>query len=165
MEKYSKENNLKPILDPSNADTLFFRNRIRQELVPYLEDYNPNIKQLIIQLGDIAREDLNQITSHIENKWNQSVLESGPGYIGFKYTFLNQQPVGTQRRLIRQAIQILRPRLRDVDFRTVSKATNFLQSPTKSGSIDLLSGLILAIELDHLWFHDKCAKLPIKNWW
>jgi len=43
--------------DSSNADVRFTRNRIRHELLPYLEEsYNPAVKGALIRLGTIADE-------------------------------------------------------------------------------------------------------------
>ena len=43
IEAYCHEHQLSPRQDSSNQDTTFFRNRLRHELIPILESYNPNI--------------------------------------------------------------------------------------------------------------------------
>jgi tRNA(Ile)-lysidine synthase len=49
--KYLTEHGLKPISDQSNLDTTFFRNRLRHELFPILEKYNPRIRENLQRLG------------------------------------------------------------------------------------------------------------------
>ncbi len=164
LDEYTKENNLQPSLDPSNTDRKLFRNRLRHELIPYLQDYNPGIKKLITQLGDTVREDLHTIEKIVDTAWDESISERGPGYIAFNYELFTQKPPGIQRRLIRRAIQLLRPKLRDIDFRTVSKAVDFTGSPTSSGKIDLQSGIFISIELNNLWLFDQSSKLPAYEW-
>lgn len=45
-------------LDPSNAAPDFFRNRIRNELIPYLERvYAPNLRALLVRTGNLLREE------------------------------------------------------------------------------------------------------------
>ena len=44
IEAYCVEYRLAPRLDRSNEDTTFFRNRLRHELLPILETYNPGIR-------------------------------------------------------------------------------------------------------------------------
>jgi len=57
IEKYCKDNGLQPRIDSSNADSDYFRNRVRLELLPSLESYNPNIKESLVRLSSAARED------------------------------------------------------------------------------------------------------------
>lgn len=44
--------------DSSNADRAFLRNRVRHELLPTLErDFNPNVRQVLAQTADVARDE------------------------------------------------------------------------------------------------------------
>jgi hypothetical protein len=48
IEKYIRDNRLHPNIDSSNAGTDYTRNKIRNELIPYLEkNYNPNIREAL----------------------------------------------------------------------------------------------------------------------
>jgi len=48
-ESYCREHNLEPHFDASNADTAYFRNRLRHELIPELEKYNPRFKEALVR--------------------------------------------------------------------------------------------------------------------
>ena len=54
IEQYCKENNLKPNNDKSNSDTVHKRNLIRHEILPLLEQINPDIKKSLNSLSKIA---------------------------------------------------------------------------------------------------------------
>lgn len=48
IEEYIRDNKLKPNIDRSNQDSTYSRNRIRNELIPYLEkNYNPKIREAL----------------------------------------------------------------------------------------------------------------------
>ena len=50
---YCEEKSLNPCIDYTNDEPVYDRNRIRLELIPYLERYNPNVseaKMLFVQL-------------------------------------------------------------------------------------------------------------------
>ena len=47
IEAYCEAHELRPRFDRSNLDTTYFRNRLRHELLPHLEGYNPNIREVI----------------------------------------------------------------------------------------------------------------------
>lgn len=47
IENFLKAKRIIPRVDASNLDDAYFRNRIRRELLPGLEKYNPNIKEVL----------------------------------------------------------------------------------------------------------------------
>ena len=58
IEKYCADNNLDPRIDHTNSQTVYTRNRIRLELIPYLTaNFNENIVETVNRLGRIAAED------------------------------------------------------------------------------------------------------------
>lgn len=58
IEKYCAEQGLDPRIDHTNSETVYTRNRIRLELIPYLADnFNSNIVETVNRLGRIAAED------------------------------------------------------------------------------------------------------------
>lgn len=58
IEKYCADCNLQPCIDHTNSETIYTRNKIRLELIPYLaENFNANIVETINRLGSIAAED------------------------------------------------------------------------------------------------------------
>ena len=58
IESYCRDNRLDPVIDHTNSETVYARNRIRLELLPLLErDYNPGIMSALVRLGRIAADD------------------------------------------------------------------------------------------------------------
>lgn len=58
IEKYCKEQNLDPRIDKTNFESIYNRNKIRNEIIPYLKkEFNPNVLEGINRLSDIAREE------------------------------------------------------------------------------------------------------------
>ena len=54
-ENICKENNIKPMFDISNNDLKYTRNKIRKQILPSLEDINPQVTDALISLGKIAK--------------------------------------------------------------------------------------------------------------
>jgi len=55
IESYLKRRKVKPRIDLSNKEIIYFRNRIRNQLMPCLiKDYNPNIKEILANVAQIA---------------------------------------------------------------------------------------------------------------
>ncbi len=57
IEDYCIKNNLNPNNDSSNNDTIHKRNLIRHEILPKMEEINPNIIEALTSLSKIAREE------------------------------------------------------------------------------------------------------------
>ena len=61
--EFCRQNGLKPLLDHSNEDKRFPRNKLRQDVVPDLEAINPNVVEAICRLAQTARDDFEVIDS------------------------------------------------------------------------------------------------------
>mgnify|MGYP001155039205 CR=1 FL=1 len=129
---YCEERGLHPRMDESNLDTTYFRNRLRLELLPTLESYNPRIKQVLWRTaqslaGDhgVVEEALSQAkkTCHQQNRAN---------YVSFQVEEFPLLPVGQQRSLLRGAIAHLLPDLRDIDFNAIERGLAFTRAPSAS---------------------------------
>lgn len=58
IEKYCESNNLEPRIDKSNLESIYKRNKVRNNLIPYIQkDFNPNILKTINRLSEVAREE------------------------------------------------------------------------------------------------------------
>ncbi|UCC66080.1 MAG: tRNA lysidine(34) synthetase TilS [Deltaproteobacteria bacterium] len=57
LQGYAEQKGLTFVQDSSNQKRTYLRNRIRHELLPYLREYNPNIKERLRQLAQIMGED------------------------------------------------------------------------------------------------------------
>ena len=57
-KKYCEEQNLDPRIDKTNFESIYNRNKIRNEIIPYLKkEFNPNVLEGINRLSNIAREE------------------------------------------------------------------------------------------------------------
>jgi len=164
IQAYVETHNLKPVQDPSNMDIRYYRNRLRHELIPFLEIYNPGIRSILWQTADILREDYAVLEAATQAAWQTSVNQQGAGFVAFEHMKLKGYPLGIQRQLVRKAINYLRQGLRDVNFDSVDRALEFLNTPPRSGQCDLMSGLHLLLEKDLLWIVSWEADLPQIDW-
>jgi tRNA(Ile)-lysidine synthase len=164
IHAYLSERSLQPVQDASNLDTQYFRNRIRQELIPALKTYNPQIRQRIWQTAYTLQGDNELLDRAVDAAWESCHAVAGPGYVSFKIGELQVQYRGMQRRLLRRAVSLLRTGLHDIDFDTIERGTKFLNKPKYSSQIDLSGGLYVFYEEDRLWVAAWEADLPTGIW-
>lgn len=161
---YCQAHGLHPVLDRSNLDTTFFRNRLRHELIPILENYNPAVRQNIWRTALVLAGDHDVLSQVISRAWEGCLIEQGPGWEAFDLRQLREQSLGLQRHLLRRAIALLRPGLRDIGFDTVTRALDFIAHPSRSKQCDLSAGLCLRSENGRLWIATWEADLPGSQW-
>ena len=76
IEDYCKDNDLQPKIDQSNFDNSYTRNKIRNQLIPYLkEEYNPNIIEAMARMASIIRKEDEYIDKEVEKAYKEIVLE------------------------------------------------------------------------------------------
>ena len=158
--KYLADQGLKPISDQSNLDTTFFRNRLRHELLPILEKYNPHIRENLQRVGLILRDDfavINQITTEA---WESNLARQGLDYLAFHLTGFRELPLSIQRYLLRRAVAYHLPGLRDVDFDCIERGIGFLCGPKSHGQVDLVAGLRIIKDGGLFWLTTWQADLP-----
>ncbi len=144
-EQYCRENDLSPVHDPSNDDTTYFRNRLRHELIPQLESYNPRVRQALARTALALQGDSDLLTEIVEAAWQKSILEQGTGYIAFKRAALEGMTIALRRNVFRRAAFALSPGLRDVDFEALERASTLRATDIAGGLRTMLEGNILYV--------------------
>ena len=100
--------------DSSNANTAFTRNRIRHELLPLLESFNPQLCRHLVHMATLARDEEAFWADETARLAAQFTLpgrpvrgggraNSGPGTDGLALDIaaLSSQPIALQRRILR----------------------------------------------------------------
>ena len=93
------------VMDESNFEPIYLRNKIRQELLPLLaEQYNPEIMAQLVQLADLAREDELELKARAEQIARQHV-QWRQGQVLFPRRVFAELSVAMQRRVLRLLLQ------------------------------------------------------------
>ncbi len=161
---YCQELGLQPAFDASNQDITFFRNRLRHELVPFLEKYNPQARQVIWRMSRTLAADHELIEETSQSIWQACLVGQGPGYVCLSLTAFKLLGLAQKRSLIRRSISILRPTLRDIDFSAVQHALDFIDNPSSTAQRDLVSNLRLSIEGQRLIISEWSASVIDQDW-
>ncbi|MGD0612270.1 MAG: tRNA lysidine(34) synthetase TilS [Anaerolineales bacterium] len=158
-EAYCRENDLQPHQDASNADQVYFRNRLRHTLIPELEKYNPRLKESLLRSAQALQGDYVALQEILDADWNKVFADQGKGWIAFQRPALVRLSTGIQRNLIRRAGEILRPASRDIGYQALDRAARWIDSPTGK-QVDFVNGLYLLREQGTLYLVAYEADLP-----
>lgn len=161
IEQYCQERDLHPVIDPSNEDTTYFRNRLRHELLPHLAAYNPQIAGRLQHLAAVTAADYALIEQLTQKKWAEIKRESGPDWLALDRLAWLALPLSLRRRMLRQAVQQLRADLRDVGFQPIEQARWVAERGQTGQQATLPGGLLLTVEYEQLTIAAKPDALPV----
>ncbi len=153
---------LRPRLDTSNLSGSPLRNKIRQQLIPLLESYNPQVTDALLRTARIAADDLAILEEDALKLGRHLLKEQGDTVILDKENF-SKLPAALQHHLLRSAIEKLLGNLMDIESRHIAEIMAALNKPAGK-VITLPDGLTFTIEYDrYLLGSDPAALSPFPS--
>jgi tRNA(Ile)-lysidine synthase len=163
-EQYCQENGIFPLMDPSNANQTFFRNRLRHSLLPELQTYNPMIKQGIWRSSQSLAGDYEILELEALRLWAVCEGQVKKGQVAFLKAKTRELTRGQINLLIRTTIRHLRPNLRDIDYDSVRRAARFIVAPSRSHRMELVDHLSIHLDRDWILLRDDLAPVSDVSW-
>jgi tRNA(Ile)-lysidine synthase len=164
-EDYCRQYNLTPRLDASNLSLSPLRNRVRQQLMPLLESYNPAVAEALLRTGRIADDDITFLDEQVAQLWANVVRQEGKSLILDKAAFEPLAPT-LKRYLLRAAVERLLGSAKDVEMRHIEEMMS-LANKTAGKRLNLPGGLTFAIEYERYLLTPDLATLspfpPLKG--
>lgn len=100
---YCAQHGLTPLEDASNADLRYQRNRVRHELLPLLEQLNPNICATLLRNSEVMQVDVAWIEVQVDQHWSAVISHEETETIALRRSALLALPLSLQRHLWRRA--------------------------------------------------------------
>lgn len=139
--------------DLTNQDLDHPRNRIRQQLIPYLTaHFNPQAEQALVRTASILAAEHQVIEELTTQLWPQIVLGDPPRIDRYR---LRQQPLALQRWLIFTFLTQHLPRT--PRFEQVEQAVQLLTAPRRSRTPPYAGGNWLEVVEDQIVLLPSCA--------
>jgi len=163
IEAYCVEYRLAPRFDRSNEDTTFFRNRLRHELLPLLEGYNPQIRRILASTAAVLADDYELLRGDLLAAWPGVVVQESSGRLVLDLGAWRRLPTALQRSVLRAAIYHLRASLRNISFVHVDNALRLLREGTAGERMTLPAGLEVVLGYDRCAIGDEGVELPLED--
>jgi tRNA(Ile)-lysidine synthase len=160
---YCAAHGLQPRFDRSNEDTTFFRNRLRHELLPLLEGYNPQIRRILGSTAAVLADDYDLARSDLLRVWPTVVWREHTDQISFHLDLWRRLPTALQRGVLREAIRRLRASLRNTNYVHVDNALWLLREGAAGDRMTLPAGLALVLGYDRFVVGDESVDLPVED--
>ncbi len=105
IEMYCRERNLDPRIDRSNLSLEYSRNRIRNELIPYLEEhFNPELKKNLAATAELIAEESGFLDRVTANLYQEMVIRKEEHRLDFNCQEIASLDPVLQKRLLRYII-------------------------------------------------------------
>jgi len=154
---------LQIVEDLSNQSRAYTRNRVRLDLLPALEQFNPAIRNVLARTADLAAEDVAALDTVVAEI--HAHLSRGPN--AFDLQRWRAQPRALQRRMLRLGLEALVGGLVDVADAPIEDALDLLQSGQPTQTYHLPYGIELCIDADafHLRQQGRALRRRRRNSW
>ncbi|MEH2024021.1 tRNA lysidine(34) synthetase TilS [Nostoc sp.] len=161
-EQFCQEFKLPIWEDSTNQDLQYARNRIRQELLPYLRDnFNPQVESALAQTAELLQAEVEYLETAAQ-QLREKAMEMGMGHgalgigdeedsftllpLRLNRRVLQKAPLALQRRVMRQVLQQI---LTDAaSFEHIEKLTALIIAPNRSQTDPFPGGAIAQVEGD-----------------
>jgi tRNA(Ile)-lysidine synthase len=162
IEAYCRSNALAPHHDASNDSPEYLRNRVRHELIPILESYNPRVREALWRMAETIGLDHAMLKERVVEAWHHTVLREGSGFVSFDADGLAGQSVSLQRCLILTAADKVLPG-GETSHAAVDRAVAFFKD-LSSRRLDLGGGILMFREAGSIIVSRGLQALPIGEW-
>jgi tRNA(Ile)-lysidine synthase len=150
IEAYCDRLQLEPLMDETNTDTTFFRNRLRHDLLPILETYNPTIRERLLTMAAVTAADFDWLQQQAVLAWDKVYRGSGAGWLRVDLAGWQGLPLALRRQTLRMAVGLLRPNLRDIGFETIEQARRVGEKGQVGSESTLPGEMVLSVEYSTL---------------
>ena len=150
IEEYAAAKGLKFVQDSSNRSTKYLRNRIRLELMPMLESYNPRLKCDMARLARILARDEDYLRCRADGSYKRIRVRQGKNIIAMDLKKLKGLHDAVKARVFFMALEELLGSSKGFYSYHVGDFLELLCSDAPNASIDLPHNLTVYKEYDRI---------------
>ncbi|HIJ96952.1 MAG TPA: tRNA lysidine(34) synthetase TilS [Desulfuromonadales bacterium] len=149
IERYLRERGLSWREDASNRDTDFLRNRIRHQLLPVLEQYNPAIRSTLSSTAAIIGDDESLLADLAEQTCDTSFRRENDAIVGTISQLTSLHPA-LLRRVLRHALKTVTGTLEAISQRHIAAICAMVAAERPNARLALPHGVSAIREYDLL---------------
>ncbi len=141
IESYAHKNKIPFREDPSNSSSVYKRNRVRRDLVPFMQkNFNENLKSNILETAQIIRDDDEYLQGVVEEMFPATIQKGDQSLTVLGAEFL-ARPLALQRRLLRRAFYELTGSLRTISYKHIESVLGLFKNDGRFRRVSLPHGV------------------------
>ncbi|HEX3269182.1 MAG TPA: tRNA lysidine(34) synthetase TilS [Ktedonobacterales bacterium] len=139
-----------PSEDRSNEDMRFLRNRVRRELLPILEGYNPSLRETLARNAPLIGADDRYLDDLTAALYEDGPIVRGDQTVRLPLAWLREQPLALRRRLMRLVVTELAGDEDSLEARHSAQLDALLDGGRTGKSLNLPAGVRAILDYDAL---------------
>jgi len=141
IENFIRKNDLEFRHDSSNDETVFTRNKVRRDLIPYLEkNFNSNIKEVLSNMAENLRTE-NEFLEKFSKRKFKGLSRARNGEILIDIKKLKRQPEAVRKRILRVALQEFKGDLKRLTYQHWKEMDKLINERPGNSIVDLPGGI------------------------
>jgi len=136
-------------IDATNRDDAYFRNRVRHEIIPFLERYNPRIKRALSNFAGHLREDVSFISNEKARR-SAGIVSGRTGSLSLDLKKIAIQPRALVKEIVRDALEEAGADLKKLSYKHWKEIEAVVRHKRKGDSLDLPGGVRMTRGDTHL---------------
>jgi len=138
--KFLDDNGIGYKIDHTNLEPIYFRNVVRGQIMPFLEKYNPRIKNALFSLSEHLREDY-EFIEQARLQAKNGIALSDHGVVELKLSDVAVQPRVIQKEILRDSLEKAGGEVKKLSFRHWKEVEDLIRRKGKGFSLDLPGGI------------------------
>ena len=156
IEKYLDDRNIETRLDKTNLEPIYNRNKVRLELIPYIEEnFNPNIINTLWRTSRIATIDSDFLEKYTEKSYNNMMKKKGKHSIILNREDFLKEEQSIQQRIIRNSIIDINGSIQGITERHIISILELFIEGNTGKSINLVDNLIARTNYEEIIIEKK----------
>lgn len=156
IEKFLIARGIDWIEDSTNKLRTMLRNKIRLDLLPMLESYNPRIKETLSRTSDLLRAEEDFIEREA-NKYFKRIFKPGKSELHGDLRKFKRLHKALRSNILRLSVEELDRSLKNITSLHLSSADEVLTSDSASGEIEFPDELVITKGYDSFLFTTRAA--------
>lgn len=153
--EYLKEKNIDYRTDYTNASSIYLRNRIRNELIPYLSrEFNPNIKEILANTAENLGVGYEYLRKQGLKKFNSAALKLDTEIV-LDLERVKGCPSAIQREIFRNAVKELKGDLRRIRYQHWKEFESLIEARPTGSVVDLPGDIFIERRRKEIIFKPK----------
>lgn len=143
IEDYCRINSLNPRIDSSNLKNKYVRNKVRLDLIPYINElFKTNIVDSVLRMASLLREDYDFIENEALHAYDNSVAKCGGRAVELSLDNLTKAHPAIMKRMVRCAVKQVKGGLKDIQSVHIDSVINLCLYGRSGSRLCLPQGII-----------------------
>ncbi|WP_432404938.1 tRNA lysidine(34) synthetase TilS [Wukongibacter sp. M2B1] len=146
IEEYCEENDLKPRIDKTNLETIYTRNKIRLELIPYIEsNFNSKVIDALWRSANLLRDDSDYLTKAADEKLRDIAISSNSNNYSLDLKKFSKLHISMKKRVLRKVVNEVKGNLKNIGLKHIESIIKLANRNSVGSKIDLPGHIIVEL--------------------